>query len=116
MGGILPPTSRIGGILNLDGQWDQPLGLSILQIDDLVAGATFDLSKAAATGIPPPSSLILGAAVCVGSSSACIAKNDKTQYIEAAAYIGIDTAVPANNFFFAMISCKYSSTCVHFQT
>lgn len=76
-----------------------------MHIKNLVAGATFDVSKAAATaGIPPPSSLILGAAVCIGSKTECDDKTDSAKYIDAAAYIGIDTVVPAKNFFFAMIS------------
>ena len=75
-----------------------------MHIRNLIAGATFDVSKAAVTGgIPPPSSLILGASVCLGSNIACD-QGDKAKSVNAAAYISIDAVVPARNFFFAMIT------------
>lgn len=94
--------TTIGGQLALVTPWSMPFGLSILHIDNVVAGATFDLSKPFPAS---PSSLILGARVCLGSLDACRDKSPMANdFIDAAAYIGLNAAVPQKNFFFAMIS------------
>jgi len=100
------PATLIGGQLELVGEWNNPFGLPILNIYNVIAGAEFDLSKAAATaGIPPPSSLTLGATVCLGSSDACGLQDPSAKnYIFGAAYIGINTVVREKNFFFGLIS------------
>jgi len=105
VGSTTPPATLLGGKLELVGEWNNAFGLPFLNVFNVVAGAEFDLSKAVGTGIPPPSSLLLGATACLGSSKACelldpAAKN----YIFGAAYIGINTVVREKNFFFGLIS------------
>jgi len=102
VGGTAPPATRIGGLLSLVETWNEAFGLSILQIFDAVAGATFDLKA----GFPaPPSSLTLGASGCLGSRDACTNQNtDAKDFILVGAYLGLDTAVPQKNFFLAMVS------------
>ena len=103
VGTTLPPATTIGGQLSMIGTWSEPFGLPILHISDVVAGAAFDLKL----GFPaPPTSLILGASICLGSSDACSDPKDynRKDFIDAAAYIGLNANVPEKNFFFAMVS------------
>lgn len=103
--GIVPAT-LLGGQLELVGEWNNPFELPILNVYNVIAGAEFDLSKAAATsGIPPPSSLILGAMACLGSKDACKEKDPTAKdFIFGSAYIGINTVVQQKNFVFGLFS------------
>lgn len=57
VGSTTPPATLLGGQFELVGEWNNPFGLPILNIYNVVAGAEFDLSKAAPPSfIPPPSS------------------------------------------------------------
>ena len=86
--------------------WNNPFNLPILNVFNVVAGAEFDLSKAVGTGVPPPSSLTLGATACLGSSEACGSPldPDAKNYIFGSAYVGINTVVREKNYFFGLIS------------
>jgi len=86
----------------MQGSWSEAFQIPILQISNVVAGASFDLSKPFPAS---PSSLTLGASICLGSTTACADLDVSAKdFISAAAYIGIDAAVPQNNYLLAMVS------------
>jgi hypothetical protein len=98
----LPPVARIGGMLTMKSPWSEAFGLAFLHIDNVIAGATFSLNLPFPS---PPLSLILGASACLGSVQACKDQDPTANdFIDAAAYLGLDAAVPQNNFFIAMVT------------
>jgi hypothetical protein len=101
--GVVPATI-LGGLFTLVGEWREPFGIPILNINAIIAGVAFDVAKPFPTP-PNIASVLLGADICLGSGEAC--KNTVTankDFIAAAAYIQVDVAVPQNNFFIAMVS------------
>ena len=108
-GGPAGAATTMGGALALsvsDGAWYNSFGLPFLHISSVVAGVQFDPKT-----FPVPSSVLVGAAFCVGAKVNCQRKDTdpsvRDLILDWKGYASVDANVPANNYFIMLIK-KYT--------